>query len=106
MDKYESASLRFLVKPRNGSTVDETCNRILETFLSEARSRYCICLRVVIINAAMLISCIRNELDKIMDTPQQAFFTLLSYPEYPVSLSLSSGMIIWIFEGQNTHRSK
>lgn len=40
MDKYESASLRFLVKPRNDSTVDETCNHILETFLSEARSRY------------------------------------------------------------------
>ncbi|KAJ8652089.1 hypothetical protein O0I10_012320 [Lichtheimia ornata] len=69
MDKYESASLRFLVKPRNDSTVDETCNHILETFLSEARSR--------------------NELDKILDTPHQAFFTLLSYPEYPVSLRLS-----------------
>ncbi|CDS09208.1 hypothetical protein LRAMOSA10568 [Lichtheimia ramosa] len=69
MDRYETASLRFLVEARDGTTPEETWNHILESFLSEARTR--------------------NELDKIMDTPQQAFFTLLSHPEYPVRLHLT-----------------
>lgn len=92
MDRYETASLRFLVEARDGTTPEETWNHILESFLSEARTRYCI---HVIIDTAILMSCIRNELDKIMDTPQQAFFTLLSHPEYPVRLHLTKGTSIW-----------
>ncbi|KAI7876098.1 hypothetical protein K492DRAFT_239956 [Lichtheimia hyalospora FSU 10163] len=83
MEKYETASLRFLVKDRIGRTAEETCNHILETLLSEARTR--------------------NELDKIMDTPNQAFFTLLSYPEYPIRLHISKDSLSQACITMNIH---